>query len=450
MRRFIRGFGRGVWNFGLIGCLCLAAPVPAKEKGQQAAHAAFPLLKQRGDEIIAVLNGQRDLEVTFAPSFRKAVSDAQLRALAASLHAQLGKATGVKSLRAVNDREANMVLSFEKGTAKAWMVLAPDAPAQVAGLRITGIEPASVSALNSLEDVAQAFGRLPGRAGFIVQDISGASPEAAQDKDTPLGIGSAFKLVILAELVREIEAGERTWTDMVTLDGTELPAGGFRAMPKGTQVSLRTLAEEMVRVSDNSATDVLLARLGREKVEAMQPLIGFAHGARNVPFLSTMELFKLKGVEGGALGQRYLEADISGKRALLAGEVARAPGSAVGALFADGRPVMIDRLEWFASAEDLVRAMRWFREHSRSAAGQEALRILALNPGPAADIRSQVRYVGYKGGSEPGVLNMTTLIEDTKGRWLVVAATVNDPEKGVDLMLFQALFARALALAIQD
>ena len=406
-------------------------------------------LRQRSTEILTILNGGGDPATTFAASFRKAVPDAQMQALIASLQRQLGTAMGVESLTPLGEHEATVRLIFEKGTARAWITLSPQPPGQVTGLRVTGIMPTDIADLASLDDVAAAFATAPGKTGFLVQDLDENNPAVALRGERTFAIGSTFKLVILAELVREIDDGLREWTDTVTLDRTELPAGAFRALPPGTQVPLRRLAEEMIRVSDNSATDLLLAELGRTRIEAMQARIGFTHAARNIPFLSTMEAFKLKGVEGGALGRRYLAQDTDGRRAMLAGEVADVPGRAVGDLFADGTPVMIERLEWFAAPADLARAMRWFQGRKDSANGQEALRILALNPGPAANLTGEVSYAGFKGGSEPGVLNMTVLLQDRSGRWIVVTASLNDPRAGVDEARFQALFTRALELAIK-
>ncbi|MBT0667690.1 serine hydrolase [Novosphingobium profundi] len=437
---------RGFLGLALIACATPSSVLGKADRAKPQEAAARGAMARREDELVALLNGEGDLAAMFTPAFRKDVPEAQVRALAASLRAQLGRATGIRERENLGAHEARMVVTFEKGSARAWMALSSEAPHRIGGLRITGVMPAAVAALASLDEVAAAFAALPGKVGFAAQELSARPPEAALAPDTPLAIASAFKLVVLAELVRAIDAGERHWDDVVTLDGRELPAGGFRASAKGTRVTLRRLAEEMIRVSDNSASDLLLDTLGREKVEAMQAQIGFTHGARNVPFLSTMELFKLKGVNAGALGRRYLASDRPTRRAMLAGEVARLPGAAVGDLFADGHPVMIESLEWFASPADLVRALGWFHAHSRHDAGREALRILALNPGPAADVAGQVGYAGYKGGSEPGVLDMSVLLRDRAGRWWAVSATWNDPVHGIDLPRFQALFERALVL----
>lgn len=41
-------------------------------------------------------------------------------------------------------------------------------------------------------------------------------------------------------------------------------------------------------------------------------------------------------------------------------------------------------------------------------------------------------YVAFKGGSEPGVINLTFLAQRADGKWIVLVATWNDPEKVVN------------------
>ena len=437
---------------GIILAAAMASLIPTAAFAQTPPPAeSTPMLDRRAAELIAIFNGGGDVAATFAPEFLAQIPEAQIRAIAAQLTGQLGKAVKVASLKPAGASRAVLVIGFEKGTATMQVALDPGPTGKIAGLGITGTQTAAVAGIATLADVTAAFRALPGQTGFVVADLTPkAAPLAALQADHPLAIGSTFKLVILAELVRAIDAGTRKWDDAIVLDGTELPAGGFNQLPKGTAVPLRKLTEEMIRISDNSATDVLIRTLGREKIEAMQAKVGIKAPAANVPFLTTMELFKLKGVGQGALGRRYLALDLKGKRKLLGGEVATTPGSAVGALFADGKPVLIDQLEWFASPADLARTMAWLDAHRTTTGGKEALRILAINPGPAAALAKRFAYVGYKGGSEPGVVSMTVLVRDKQGqgqeRARVVSASWNNPAAAVDEMTLAALVSRAVEL----
>ena len=435
---------------GMMLAAAMASLVPVAAIAQTTPPPpaeSTAMLDRRAAELIAILNGGGDVAATFAPEFLAQIPEAQIRGIAAQLTGQLGKAVKVASLKPAGTTRAVLVIGFEKGSATMQVALDPGPTAKIAGLGITGTQTAAVAGFATLADVAAAFKALPGQTGFVVADLAPkAAPLAALEADRPLAIGSTFKLVILAELVRAIDAGVRKWDDAIVLDGTELPAGGFNKMPKGTSVPLRKLAEEMIRISDNSATDIMIRTLWREKIEAMQARLGIKAPAANVPFLTTMEAFKLKGVAQGALGRRYLALDVKGKRKLLAGEVAATPGSAIGALFADGKPVLIDKLEWFASPSDLARTMAWFDAHRATVGGKEAMRILGINPGVSPAVARKFAYVGYKGGSEPGVISMTALVRDKSDKARVVSASWNNPVAAVDELAFIALVNHAVEL----
>src|SRR3546814_18399520 len=92
-------------------------------------------------------------------------------------------------------------------------------------------------------------------------------------------------------------------------------------------------------------------------------------------------MFKLKGVDGGALGDQWLALDEKGRRKLLAAKVVPAPIVAIPAgLFQDNKPNRIG-IEWYASPADLARVMDWLRRHTETGPAAEARRILGLNPG---------------------------------------------------------------------
>ena len=411
-----------------------------------AAVAPSPALQARAADLVTVLNGGGDLRQIFSPETLVALPEPQIRAVMVQLTATLGKAVAIASLSSRSDPNRGVVaIRFERGVARFALALAPAAPSQVIGLQVLGTDAAETT----IPAVLDALRALPGRVGFALADLGPDVPKivAGIAPDRSLALGSAFKLVILAELIRAVEAGERRWTDEATLDGTERPAGGYNQKPAGTKVTIRELARQMISISDNSATDILLDLVGRGKVEAMQATVGFAEPARNRPFLSTMEAFKLKGVGGGALGTRYLAATVAGRRALLAGEVARTPGSAVGALFADGKPVRIDELEWFASPADLARVLDWIRRHTETGPAAEARAILAVNPGIGRDLAAKYQYVGFKGGSEPGVLNLTLLLRTRAGQWRVLTVGWNNPAAAVDQNRLLSLVNRAVELA---
>lgn len=65
-----------------------------------------------------------------------------------------------------------------------------------------------------------------------------------------------------------------------------------------------------------------------------------------------------------------------------------------------------------------------------------------MNPGLAWR-SDQWSYIGYKGGSEPGVLAMAFLMQRKDGQWFVLTAAWNNPAADVDEAAFAALMQRA-------
>ncbi|KQM40909.1 serine hydrolase [Sphingomonas sp. Leaf10] len=425
----------------LMAAAAQTAPAPAP--------AANPDLERRARDVVSILSGQGDYDTIFAASFRTAVPRAQFDAIGAQLSQALGKPTGVEAIQPSGPWSARVRIGYDRGILNADLAIDPNGANQITGLLTRGVEPRGPVAA-TIDAVVEQMAALPGHSGFALARLGSGAPQLVKSHDasTPLAIGSAFKLVILAELVRSIEAGERKWSDVVTLDGSALPGGGYAQQPKGTRIALRELAERMISVSDNSATDILLFHLGRQKVEAMLPVVGMTDGApRNVPFLGALEIFKLKGVDGGALGSKYLALPVTERRAFLDGPVRDTPIAAIPkTLFQDGRPLRVEQIEWFASPNDLIRTMDWLRRRFDGPAGPDLRAVLSKNPGlpePAANWR----YVGYKGGSEPGVLTMTFLLQGKDGGWYALSSGVNDPAKEVETMRFMGLISRALELA---
>ncbi len=82
---------------------------------------------------------------------------------------------------------------------------------------------------------------------------------------------SSIKICVLAELYRQAQQGKLKLTDLYTVNAADLVQdsdimGGLT--PGVTQITLRDLATMMVAVSDNSATNVLIDRVGIDNVNA--------------------------------------------------------------------------------------------------------------------------------------------------------------------------------------
>jgi hypothetical protein len=301
--------------------------------------------------------------------------------------------------------------------------------------------------LKSLDEVATKMSKLRGTTGFLVAKLSMTEiePITKWNPDTALALGSAFKLYVLATLLKEINSGMRHWNDVIYLDSASraFPSGQMHAWPVGSPVTLATAATLMISISDNTATDLLIHTLGRENIEAMLREAGNSHASRDIPFLTTLEMFKLKSKDL-RLGKQYVQIPASQRSAFLDNDVAKFPRDSVG--FGEG-VAMIDKIEWFASPNDIANVLKYIRDHSTTGEGHRVRDILAVNPGLPID-KSKWEYIGYKGGSEPGVLNLSYLLRaKSNGDWYVITGTWNDTEAPVNEANFEGYIQRATELA---
>ncbi len=82
----------------------------------------------------------------------------------------------------------------------------------------------------------------------------------------------------------------------------------------------------------------------------------------------------------------------------------------------------------------------------RRTADPAAFDIMAIKPSATPLIKANWDYIGYKGGSEPGVMNLTWLLRDTAGRDHVLTLGWNNPAAALDEGKLSAIAQRILLL----
>ena len=248
--------------------------------------------------------------------------------------------------------------------------------------------------------------------------------------------GSTFKLYILAELASQIEAEQRKWSDVVPLDQRAYSATATQGWPRGTPVTLQTLATWMISVSDNAATDELIKVLGRDTVEKKLASIGHSAPDKALPMLTTVEALALKS--NATLRARFEKASEAKQRDILDNEAAALSYDKIDVSQLGSGPVAIDTVEWSASPADIALLLN----HLRRIDSKTALDIMAVNKGVAPASVARWQYLGYKGGSEPGVIAMSFLAQSKAGDWYAISGAWNNPAKEVDNAAFAALMTR--------
>ena len=421
----------------LLALLLLSLSAPAS-----AAPSPSPDYQSRARQLLRLLAAPGDESDFFAPLFLDAVPVDRWRAIAADLRAQHGKPLALGAVRRESATAGQVEIRYERATVGFTLVVAPQPPARVIGLRIVGARTAD----DSLDKVMADLVALPGTSALSIARLTDAGPQPirAHRADAQMATGSSFKLYILAELARAVAAGDRRWSDAVPL-GPKSFSGRLMCWPDAAPMTLHSLATAMIAESDNSAADTLLLALGRDRVDAMVAASGHADPARALPLLTTAEAFALKMPDAADLRARYAAATPDARRALLRDAAARLSAAHVDVGSVAETPAAIDGIEWFASPTDLIALL----DHLRRGGG-DALPILAVNPGIAPADAGRWRYLGYKGGSEPGVIAMSFLAQRQDGDWYALSASWNNSAARVDEARFVALVTRALNLLAQE
>ena len=408
--------------------LCLLGSSLISIAGPSEAQTQADISEQlstRADDVLRLLQGEEIEAEVFDENFRNAVPPAQFRALAAQVRAQQGKPLAVESIVPQNANSATLGIRFEKSIGTVNLALENSPPHRIAGLLLTGFEAAG----ETVSEVLAAVDALPGRQGVLIQKLEAGNqpPIAALDPDGRYAIASAFKLYILAELDRAVQAGERKWSDVVTLGPKSHPSGISQNWPDGSPTTLHTLATLMISISDNSATDTLIRVIGQDRLAAMVKGAGHHRPDHLRPFLMTRQASALKMPVHADLRTRFLSAGPTERERLLAEFDKDLTLDSLDSRLLTSKPNFIDQLEWFATPRDMVSLLAYLNSN----AGPETLAILAINPGIGQDASRKWSYFGYKGGSEPGVLSYNFLLRSKAGDSYAISVNWNNAEQSL-------------------
>jgi beta-lactamase class A len=120
---------------------------------------------------------------------------------------------------------------------------------------------------------------LDGVLGVAILDLSNGK-KLLLHADEVFPQASSIKIAVLAELYHQSQAGKLKLTDPYTVQAADLvPDSDIMSglTPGVSRITLRDLATMMVAVSDNSATNVLIDRVGMESVNELMDSLGLTH-----------------------------------------------------------------------------------------------------------------------------------------------------------------------------
>ena len=127
--------------------------------------------------------------------------------------------------------------------------------------------------------VNEVDGKLDGVLAVAILDLS-TGQKYLLHADEVMPTASSIKIAILAELYRQAQQSKLKLTHFYTLQQSNLVGGsGITSVfsPGMTRLTLRDVAGLMISVSDNSATNVIIDRVGMENVNALLDSLGLTH-----------------------------------------------------------------------------------------------------------------------------------------------------------------------------
>ena len=125
----------------------------------------------------------------------------------------------------------------------------------------------------SIHEVDQ---HLDGVLGVAILDLSNQHT-LLLNADEVFPTASSIKIAILAEFYRQVQQGKLRFTDSYILQPSDLVGGSGIAgalTPGVTKLTLRDVAALMISVSDNSATNVMIDRIGMDNVDTLLDSLG--------------------------------------------------------------------------------------------------------------------------------------------------------------------------------
>lgn len=392
----------------------LALPGLGGVSATDGAAIAQDAALRPSDAIIHLFSEAPILPEWFTEEFVEAVPPPRMQSIIEGLTADFGGLVSVQ-------------MDGRTGTIHLESALVPveitlDGAGRIAGLLFQPPQPTG----GTPEDVANLLLQAaPGEVAVMAAERSSDDTwrmHAAHRSTEPMAVGSAFKLAVLRAYEDAIDRGSLSRDDVVTLEAQDrsLPSGVLQTMQAGVPITVEALAGLMIQHSDNTATDALIRVLGRDAVEALSP--------RNRPFITTAELFKLIAI-GGDADRAAFAAGQEGERRQILAELAERPLPDVG----DVRlRATWPEVEWMFTAEELCDLLVSLRDAP------------ALNGTPNPVVAAEGwDWIGFKGGSEFGVLNLSAAGVTPDGRVVCAVVSANameaQPEERIG-MLFGSLF----------
>jgi beta-lactamase class A len=127
--------------------------------------------------------------------------------------------------------------------------------------------PARASTADLVQQLDGLISAFPGGAGIWVGDPTVTTPLFTHDPDEQVIAASLYKLGVLAEAERRVDAGQFHYDDVITIEPDDITVDGSFEDP-GTQLTLDEALEAMITISDNGSALALWRIIGGSDIDA--------------------------------------------------------------------------------------------------------------------------------------------------------------------------------------
>ncbi len=134
----------------------------------------------------------------------------------------------------------------------------------------------SAHAQSALQDSVRAqLDRLPARSSIYAVDLKSGDTIAVRP-DQPMNTLSVIKLPVMVAAFRDAEAGKLNLDERYTIRPEDLRRGSglLQTFAPGLQPTWRDIITQMIVTSDNTATDLMIRRVGMGRVNALLDTLG--------------------------------------------------------------------------------------------------------------------------------------------------------------------------------
>jgi beta-lactamase class A len=156
--------------------------------------------------------------------------------------------------------------------------------------------------------VARELGTLQARTSLYARHIP-SGKELSIRADVPMNTLSVIKVPVMIQVFRDAETGRLSLSERHPIKPEELRRGSglLQTFEVGLAPTIRDLVEQMIITSDNTATDILIHRVGLTRVNEMLAQFGFKETRLRT---TTGDLFRALWVSADAKNRSMTDREV--------------------------------------------------------------------------------------------------------------------------------------------